>query len=150
MHFDDHLELPTEMCGSIKGMERKQVETSAAWDRRAKARRRAIDRCMWNESEGLYFDYDTVKKEQTGYESATTFWAMWAGLASPPQAAALVTRALPKFEALGGLVSGTEVSRVCSVSSTFFPIHTTSRASDILGAKACSISQASLITNDFT
>lgn len=36
---------------------------------------------------------------------------MWAGLASPHQAAALVIKALPKFEAFGGLVSGTAESR---------------------------------------
>lgn len=23
----------------------------------------------------MYFDYDTVKREQTDYETATTFWA---------------------------------------------------------------------------
>lgn len=59
----------------------------------------------------MYFDYDTVKREQTDYESATTFWAMWAGMASPHQAAALVVKALPRFEAFGGLVSGTQESR---------------------------------------
>lgn len=59
----------------------------------------------------MYFDYDTVKREQTEYETATTFWAMWAGLASPHQAALLVIKALPKFEAFGGLVSGTADSR---------------------------------------
>lgn len=59
----------------------------------------------------MYFDYDAVKREQTDYETATTFWAMWAGLASPHQAAALVVKALPRFEAFGGLVSGTEESR---------------------------------------
>lgn len=59
----------------------------------------------------MYFDYDTVKRQQTGYETATTFWAMWAGLASPHQAAALVVKALPKFEEFGGLVSGTAESR---------------------------------------
>ena len=74
-------------------------------------RRRAIDRYLWSESKGMYFDYDTVKREQTGYETATTFWAMWAGLASPHQAAGLVVKALPKFEAFGGLVSGTAESR---------------------------------------
>ena len=73
--------------------------------------RRAIDRYLWNEGRGMYFDYDTVKREQTDYETATTFWAMWAGLASPHQSAALVVKALPKFEAFGGLVSGTEESR---------------------------------------
>ena len=85
-------------------------------------RRRAIDRYLWSESKGMYFDYDTVKREQTGYETATTFWAMWAGLASPHQAAALVVKALPKFEAFGGLVSGTAESRgaVCIVRFVHF------------------------------
>ena len=73
--------------------------------------RKAIDRYLWNESKGMSFDYDTVKREQTDYETATTFWAMWAGLASPHQAAALVAKALPRFEAFGGLVSGTAESR---------------------------------------
>ena len=36
---------------------------------------------------------------------------MWAGLATPAQAAQLVKKALPKFEVYGGLVSGTEKSR---------------------------------------
>lgn len=65
--------------------------------------RRAIDRYLWSESKGMYFDYDTVKREQSEYETATTFWAMWAGLANPHQAALLVIKALPKFEAFGGL-----------------------------------------------
>ena len=36
---------------------------------------------------------------------------MWSGLATPRQAVALVIKALPKFEAFGGLVSDTEESR---------------------------------------
>lgn len=111
LYFNGHLSIPSEMCVGVHGMKPHQVETPAAWDRRAKGRRRAVDRYLWNEEKGMYFDYDTVKKEQTGYETATTFWAMWSGLATPRQAAALVIKALPKFEAFGGLVSGTEKSR---------------------------------------
>jgi alpha,alpha-trehalase len=59
----------------------------------------------------MYFDYNTVKQERTGYESATTFWPMWSGLATPRQASILVEKALPKLEVFGGLVSGTERSR---------------------------------------
>ena len=108
-YFGGRLTMPSDMC--VAGMKPNQVETSAAWDRRAKNRRKAVDRYLWNEASGMYFDYDTVKQEQTGYETATTFWAMWAGLATPRQAAALVIKALPKFEVFGGLVSGTEESR---------------------------------------
>lgn len=86
-------------------------ETSSVWDRRARMRKARMDKYMWNEKEGMYFDYDTVKKQRTEYESATTFWTMWAGLASPKQAAGLVLKGLPRFEEFGGLVSGTEKSR---------------------------------------
>ena len=107
--FGDRLLIPKDFCGG--DMQPGQLETSATWDRRAKRRRLAIDKYLWNESKGMYFDYDTIKKEQTSYESATTFWAMWAGLSTPRQAASLVINALPKFEVFGGLVSGTEESR---------------------------------------
>lgn len=107
--FGDHLIVPAEYCAA--GMRPGQIETSAAWDRRAKRRRLAIDKYLWNDKKGMYFDYDTVKKEQTTYETATTFWAMWAGLSTPRQAAALVIKALPKFEVFGGLVSGSKESR---------------------------------------
>jgi alpha,alpha-trehalase len=59
----------------------------------------------------MYFDYNTIKKSQHHYESATTFWALWSGVCSPARAARLVESALPKFEMLGGLVSGTEASK---------------------------------------
>ena len=70
-----------------------------------------MDKYMWDETKGMYFDYNTAKQTVTKYESATTFWAMWAGVSTPRQAAAMVVKALPKFELFGGLVSGTEDSR---------------------------------------
>lgn len=107
--FDNRLKIPAEFV--VGDMKIDQIETSSAWDRRAKARKIAIDKYLWNEKKGMYFDYNTVAKEQHTYETATTFWAMWAGVATPKQAASLVETALPKFEVAGGLVSGTEESR---------------------------------------
>lgn len=107
--FHDRFVIPAEH--SPGGGAREHVETSAIWDRRAKRRKLLIDKYLWNEEKGMYFDYNTVTQRQATYESATTFWAMWAGIASPRQAAILVTKALPKFEVYGGLVSGTEESR---------------------------------------
>ncbi|KAF2211705.1 glycoside hydrolase family 37 protein [Cercospora zeae-maydis SCOH1-5] len=105
--FGDRLEIPKEwrMPGH------PEFETSSTWDRRAKKRRKIMNDLMWDEDKGMFFDYNTVKKQQTGYESATTFWAMWAGAATPKQASIMVAKALPKFEVHGGLVSGTEESR---------------------------------------
>lgn len=107
--FNDKLEVPAEYC--VGDMKPGHIESSAVWDRRAKRRKLAIDKYLWNEQEGMYFDYDTAKRERCTYESATTFWALWAGVSSPKQAAAMVTKALPRFEAFGGLLSGTKESR---------------------------------------
>jgi alpha,alpha-trehalase len=108
--FGDKLNIPGEYAvGSV--LLPGRVETSAIWDRRSNRRKLAIDKYLWNEAAGMYFDYDTVRRTQCMYESCTTFWALWAGVASPKQAAAMVTKALPKFEAYGGLLSGTEASR---------------------------------------
>ena len=105
--FGDKLKIPKEF--HVAGQ--PEIETSSTWDRRAKKRRQIMNKLMWDEETGMFFDYNTVKKEQTGYESATTFWAMWAGAATPRQASIMVTKALPLFEERGGLASGTEKSR---------------------------------------
>ncbi|KAA8649835.1 hypothetical protein EYZ11_004138 [Aspergillus tanneri] len=108
-YFKDKLEIPPE----FRTPATKDIasESSSVWDRRARRRKMRMDTYMWNEDKGMYFDYDTVKQERTLYESATTFWAMWAGLTTPQQAGDMVKKALPRFEAYGGLVSGTEESR---------------------------------------
>lgn len=108
VHFGDKLDIPLEF--QTKENRLDKVERSSTWDRRAKRRKLLMDKYLWNEDKGMYFDYDTIKKVRTTYESATTFWTMWAGVASPKQAASLVLKALPKFECAGGLVSGTEKS----------------------------------------
>ena len=54
----------------VPGM--KAAENSALWDRRARKRRMAVDRYLWNEEKGMYFDYNTVERKQAVYESATT------------------------------------------------------------------------------
>lgn len=107
--FGNKLEIPPEF--TVAGQQPGHIETSSVWDRRAKRRKMLMDKYLWNESKGMYFDYDTKKNVQSTYESVTTFWPMWAGAATPRQAALLMIKALPKFEAFGGLVSGTEESR---------------------------------------
>lgn len=87
------------------------VEKSADWYARAAARKKLIDQLLWNEERGMFFDYNFISKRQTGYESATTFYPLWAGLATPEQAELLVKKALPLLEAPGGIVAGTEASR---------------------------------------
>ncbi|KAJ8072258.1 alpha,alpha-trehalase nth1 [Marasmius tenuissimus] len=121
--FDDELELeedfplapfpPTPEAYANPHRERStsRKHRSEEWFERAEHRREMIDKYLWNESKGLYFDYDTAKEQQILYESVTALWALWAGCASEDQAWKLVTQSLKKFEVLGGLVSGTEESR---------------------------------------
>ncbi|EJD06842.1 glycoside hydrolase family 37 protein [Fomitiporia mediterranea MF3/22] len=86
-------------------------QTSEEWFKRAEFRKESIDKYLWNESENLYFDYDTVKEKHGTFESVTAFWMLWAGAASEEQCQKLVTHSLKKFEVAGGLVCGTEGSR---------------------------------------
>lgn len=92
-------------------MDTGEKQASSVWFERAFQRKQRINRYLWNDKDALYYDYDTVKQEQATYESATAFWALWAGCASASQAEALAARSLFKFETKGGLVSGTENSR---------------------------------------
>ncbi|KAH8670859.1 neutral trehalase [Xylariales sp. PMI_506] len=107
--FGDNFQIPAEWCGG--SMKPGQLENSAVWDRRWKRRRAAMHKFLWNEEKGMYFDYDTAKQTQCTYESCTTFWPLWAGVPDPERAAKVVKNAVPKFEAYGGLLSGTEESR---------------------------------------
>lgn len=86
------------------------VETPDSWKEKAKKRKESINKHLWNEEKGMYFDYNVKLQLQSQYESATTFWALWAGHASKEQAEKL-TKSVSLFEELGGLAAGTEKSR---------------------------------------
>lgn len=86
-------------------------EEIEGWREMAIERKKQMDRFLWNEEIGQYFDFDFVLKESVVYDSATAFWPLWAGAASPEQAKKLIEVLLPKLEMFGGLVSGTEESR---------------------------------------
>jgi alpha,alpha-trehalase len=72
------------------------------WRRKALDRRAQIVKYLWDESRGLFFDYDFVASERSSYEYATTFYPLWAGVASKEQARAVVHN-LAMFEQPGGL-----------------------------------------------
>jgi alpha,alpha-trehalase len=79
------------------------------WRSRADTRREAINRLLWDERHGLYFDYNFVTKQRRVYEFATTFYPLWTGIATREQAAR-VRANLAKFEAPGGLLTSTQVT----------------------------------------
>jgi alpha,alpha-trehalase len=79
---------------------------AGAWRKRAADRAAAINRLMWDERDGLYYDYNFAHKTIRRYPFLTTFYPLWAGIAGKEQAAA-VERNLPKFERPGGLATST-------------------------------------------
>jgi alpha,alpha-trehalase len=86
-------------------------QSAAQWHQRAEKRKELIETLLWNQQRGLFFDYDFVEGKQSSYEYATTFYPLWAGLATPEQARSLVKN-LPLFEQAGGLSMSTKETGV--------------------------------------
>ena len=84
---------------------------AAEWTHRANARRAAIDTYLWNPDTGLYEDYNFITAKRSNYHYITTFYPLWAGAASPAQAAAVHSH-LNLFEQSGGLQTSDFVSGV--------------------------------------
>ena len=81
------------------------------WQSRAAARKAAIDKYLWDEKAGLYFDYDLQKNARSDYHYLSAFYPLWAGVASPAQAAAVRSH-LAYFERSGGLTLSDNTSGV--------------------------------------
>jgi alpha,alpha-trehalase len=58
---------------------------------------------LWDGQRGEFFDYNVPEKKRSVYEYASTFYPLWAGLATKEEAAA-VARNLDHFERPGGLL----------------------------------------------
>jgi alpha,alpha-trehalase len=82
---------------------------SRTWRTRAQTRRDRINALLWDEKAGLYYDYNFRTRRLRQYDFATTFYPLWAGLATPAQAKR-VRGNLARLEAPGGLLTSTEVT----------------------------------------
>jgi len=79
-----------------------KLDDTEHWKKQAEARRVAIQKYLWDEQQGLFFDYDFDQNQRSTYRYATTFYPLWAGLASSEQANAVVKN-LSLFEQAGGI-----------------------------------------------
>ncbi|MFY9909096.1 MAG: trehalase family glycosidase [Candidatus Sulfotelmatobacter sp.] len=79
------------------------------WNQRADARKKLITKYLWDQKAGLFFDFDFSTGKQSAYRYATTFYPLWAGLATPEQAKA-VEQNISVFEKPGGLTMSTNDS----------------------------------------
>jgi alpha,alpha-trehalase len=79
------------------------------WRERAEARKQSIEKYLWDGERGFFFDYDFTEGKQSTYRFLTTYYPLWAGLATPEQAKAVVKN-LSVFEQPGGLAMSPENS----------------------------------------
>jgi alpha,alpha-trehalase len=79
------------------------------WDRRANARAAAIGRYLWQPRQGVFADYDFVRNKPSTYSYLTSFYPLWAGVATREQANASEQK-LNLFERPGGLSMSTNNS----------------------------------------
>ena len=79
-------------------------KTPGPWEERAAQRAQLISRYLWDDEAGLYYDYNFLTKRRRAYPFATTFFPLWAGLATSHQASRVMDN-LSKLEKPGGLVT---------------------------------------------
>jgi len=85
---------------------------SAAIHRAAAERRKQlIQKYLWDEKRGMFFDYNFATQKRSAYDYLTTFYPLWVGLATPEQARA-VDANLKLFEQAGGLAMSRNESGV--------------------------------------
>ena len=83
-----------------------RTENAQKFQRRAEERRDRIQRYLWDPARRLFFDYDFYTGVRSSYEYVTTFYPLWAGVATPEEAQDL-EHDLGLFEQPGGLAMST-------------------------------------------
>ena len=95
------LYLMEAQMGQILHLLNKESETTL-WEQRAAERVERINRLLWDEKDGLYYDYNFLSRKVRRYSFLTTFYPLWAGFATDRQAASVVAN-LGRFQRAGGL-----------------------------------------------
>ena len=75
------------------------------FEQRAAARRKSVDRYLWDASKGAYLDYRWTKNERRPAVSAATLYPLFVSLASKPEAAAVAKTAARELLEAGGIVT---------------------------------------------
>ncbi len=81
-------------------------EEAKKWRARAESRKKLINKYLWNQQKRMFFDYNVLTNKMSDYQYVTTFYPLWAGLASPEQAKAVAAN-VRVFDRPGGLPMST-------------------------------------------
>ena len=88
-----------------------RILSSKYWNQKAETRKKLIVKYLWNEEDGIFYDYDIITKKQIHFVSATSLLPLWAEIADRDQAERMISKTLPKLICLGGLAGSTEDAR---------------------------------------
>lgn len=80
------------------------------WIEKAANRKMLMNKYLWNVEKGSFFDYNFMTKSQTGFESATNFYPLWAEMCSKEQAEKSVKNLMKFYKAKGGILATSKAS----------------------------------------
>jgi alpha,alpha-trehalase len=82
----------------------KDEDSAAIWRDRAAKRAETVNKYLWNNDEGFFFDLDYMTMQHSPVWSLAAYYSLWSGLATPDQARRIVEK-LPDFMHSGGLAT---------------------------------------------
>jgi len=112
----------------------KNSKEQKCWQEAATLRKIKINKYMWNEKKGFFFDYGYKHNRLSEFLSLAGFTPMWAGMASRQQAAKMV-KMLPHFETEHGLTITAQESLAPAVNLSKVPIRYRQSLEDVLKPK---------------
>ncbi len=80
-----------------------KIYTQKYWIEKSENRKILINNFLWNEEEGCFFDYNFKTQKQHVFLSATSFFPLWAKIATQEQADKMIQNVLPKLIFSGGI-----------------------------------------------
>jgi len=86
------------------------------WLSKAESRKQLMNKYLWNEVHSCFFDYNIETQSQIIFLSATSFFPLWANIATQEQADRMVNKVLPKLICLGG-IAGCSAGALTAVSA---------------------------------
>ncbi len=73
------------------------------WNSKALRRKILMNRYLWNEQESCFYDFNFKIQKQSNFLSATSFFPLWAKIATQEQADLMIDKHLPKLIFEGGI-----------------------------------------------
>lgn len=104
------------------------------WLQKASKRKAEINKYMWNDEDGFFFDYGHHFNRISNFYSLAGYTPLWNGLATPLQASRMIKK-LPLFETVHGLIITSKDSLAPDISLAEIPLRYRPALREILDPK---------------